>query len=78
MAASEAEANTLKRAFADLSANEFRGSLSHLKDAAEHLTAGNFADSIRESIHAVESAARALEPSENINKISKNQIWWAV
>src|ERR1700686_4042791 len=35
----------------------------HLRSAATELSAGNFSDSIRESIHAVESVARTLEPS---------------
>jgi hypothetical protein len=51
---------TLKRAFADLAATEFHGARAHLRNAAEELTTGRYADSIRESIHAVESVARTL------------------
>jgi hypothetical protein len=57
---SDAELETLKRAFADLAATEFHGARAHLRNAAEELTTGRYADSIRESIHAVESVARTL------------------
>jgi hypothetical protein len=59
---SEAELETLKRAFADLAAGEFHGARAHLRKAAEELTAGQYADSIRESIHSVEATARVLAP----------------
>jgi hypothetical protein len=51
---SEAERGTIQRAFADLKATEFNGARAHLRKAASELTAGNYADSVRESIHAVE------------------------
>jgi hypothetical protein len=57
---SDAELETLKKAFADLAAAEFHGARAHLRKAAEELTAGRYPDSIRESIHAVESVARTL------------------
>jgi hypothetical protein len=66
--ASEAEWDTLKRAFADLATTEFRGARTHLKNAAVELTAGRTADSIRESIHAVESVVRVLEPDGNFSR----------
>jgi hypothetical protein len=59
---SDAELETLKRAFADLATSEFQGARAHLQNAAEELTAGRYADSIRESIHSVEATARVLEP----------------
>ena len=59
---SDAERETLQRAFADVAASEFRGARAHLRDAGSELTAGNYGPSIRESIHAVEAVARALEP----------------
>jgi hypothetical protein len=62
---SGAERETLARAFADVAASEFHGARSHLRNAGSELTAGNYADSIRESIQAVESVARVLEPSAN-------------
>lgn len=54
------DAATLNEAFTDLATMEFEGARAHLRKAAENLTAGNAADSIRESIHAVESVARVI------------------
>jgi hypothetical protein len=65
---SEAEHASLERAFADLAATEFHGARTHLRNAAEFLTAGKWPDSIRESIHAVESIAEVLEPSGEFSK----------
>jgi hypothetical protein len=74
--ASDAERVVLEQAFADLTATEFRGARGHLNTAGSELTAGNYADSIRESIHAVESVARTLEPSgmlsEALSKLEKS------
>jgi len=60
---SDAERETLVRAFADVGASEFHGARKHLRNAGSELTAGDCPASIRESIHAVESVARVLEPS---------------
>ncbi len=65
---SEAERETLDRAFADLAASEFRGARTHLHTAGSELTAGNYTSSIRESIHAVESVARTLAPSGKLGE----------
>jgi hypothetical protein len=65
---SEAEFETIKRAFADLAASEFHGARAHLKNATTELTAGKFPGSVRESIHAVESVAKVLEPSGDFSK----------
>lgn len=65
---SGAEQETIKRAFSDLRSAEFHGARDHLSKAANELTAGNFAGSIRESIHAVESVARTLEPDGKLSK----------
>jgi hypothetical protein len=62
---SDAERETLARAFADVAASEFHGARSHLRNAGSELTAGNYPGSIRESIQAVESVARVLEPTAN-------------
>lgn len=59
---SDAERDTLARAFADVASSEFHGARTHLRNAGSELTAGNYPESIRESIHAVESVARVLEP----------------
>jgi hypothetical protein len=60
---SEAERDTLARAFADVAASEFHGARVHLRKAGSELTAGNYGPSIRESISAVEAVALVLEPS---------------
>jgi hypothetical protein len=60
---SDAERETLARAFADVAASEFHGARAHLRNAGSELTAGNYGPSIRESIYAVEAVARALEPA---------------
>ncbi|QIG91834.2 AbiJ-NTD4 domain-containing protein [Bradyrhizobium sp. 6(2017)] len=63
---SDTEHATIEKSFADLAATQFNGARKHLRDAASQLTAGNYADSVRESIHAVEAVARTLEPSANV------------
>jgi hypothetical protein len=65
---SDAEAVILEKAFSDLKASGLAGAREHLKSASAELSAGNFADSIRESIHAVESIVRTLEPSGDFSK----------
>jgi hypothetical protein len=62
------EVDTLGRAFADLAASEFHGARKHLRSAAEQLNAAHNADSIRESIHAVESIISVLEPKGDFAK----------
>jgi hypothetical protein len=62
---SDAEATTVQQAFLELSAEKFTGAKTHLSKAASHLTTGDFADSIRESIHAVDAVARKLAPNAN-------------
>jgi len=66
--ASEAELATLRQGFADLESVEFNGAKAHLRSAGEELSVGRFAASIRESIHAVESVARVLEPTGDFSK----------
>jgi hypothetical protein len=64
--ASDAEHKTIVKAFADLEANQFNGARAHLRNAASHLTAGDYADSVRESIHAVEAVGKTLDPSADV------------
>jgi len=59
---SDAETEIIQRAFVDVSTAEFGGARTHLRNSASELTQGEFAASIRESIHAVESVARSLVP----------------
>jgi hypothetical protein len=65
---SQAEGDTVQRAFADLCATEFHGARSHLRAAGSYLTAGEYASSVRESIHSVESVARTLAPSGKLGE----------
>ena len=74
--ADEAERQTLNCAFADLAASEFHGARAHLQNAAQLLTAGKSADSIRESGHAVEAVARMITGAgslgDALNELQKN------
>jgi hypothetical protein len=66
---SDEEAATIERAFADLKGTAgLAGGRQHLKLAAEELSAGHFADGVRESVHAVESVVRVLEPNGDFSK----------
>jgi|GEM_PF-634923 len=60
--ASEVESAAIEHAFADLAEHELNGARIHLRNAAERVNAGDFAGSVRESIHAVEAVARLLDP----------------
>ena len=60
--ATEQEGDAIKHAFAILSEAGLDAARSHLLQAAELLNSGKYEDSVRESIHAVESVARKLDP----------------
>jgi hypothetical protein len=64
--ASDAEHASIVKAFADLAATQFNGAQAHLGNAASHLTAGAYADSVRESIHAVEAVCTTLDPTADV------------
>lgn len=61
-AATPEEGRALLDAIRTLREAGLDGSASHLRKASEHLNAGDWAGSVRESIHAVESVARQLAP----------------
>jgi hypothetical protein len=65
---SDQEAATVGKALADLNSAGLAGGREHLKMAAAELSAGHFADSVRESIHAVEAVVRVLEPEGDFSK----------
>ena len=71
------DAKVVNTALADLALAEFNGARAHLQASARHLTAGESADSIRESMHAVESVARVLSDSKSLSgalqKLKKSQ-----
>ncbi len=60
--ASDEEGRVLATAFEILRGGRFPGARAHLAEAAQQLKAGNSAASVRESISAVESVAKVLEP----------------
>jgi hypothetical protein len=67
------EGEAISRAFADLASAEYGGSRAHLRKAGELLTSGLWADSVRESVHAVESivvsssgTAKTLQDALNV------------
>lgn len=61
--ASEEEGQAIESAVAELSDHGMVGAREHIIKASQCINNGQWADSIRESIHAVEAAARMLEPS---------------
>jgi hypothetical protein len=66
--ASLEEEATLRQAVAALAPSQFSGARTHLKNAASNLTQGDYAASVRESISAVESVARVMEPTGDLSK----------
>lgn len=59
-----------RQAIEALQETNMDGAAAHLRQAAEHLNAGQFADSIADSIHAVGSVARLIAPGDS-NTLSK-------
>lgn len=53
-------ANTINNAISDSNDRTLAGSRKHLRNAASELNSGNWSDSIRESIHAVESTCKFI------------------
>lgn len=70
--ASEEERKTLIDAFSDLGDGEFKGARTHLRQAVLALSEGRYADSARDSIHAVEAVARILAPTEKLSDALTN------
>jgi hypothetical protein len=62
------EAKAVAQAFADLQSSGLTGAREHLRKASSEPTAGHFAPSERESIQAVESVVRVLEPDGDFSK----------
>lgn len=63
--ASKEAAENLDRAFEILTEHNQRGAKKHLLDAAARLSEGDFAGSVRESIHAVEAVVRSTTGKTN-------------
>lgn len=66
--ASEQEGQAITGAIQALNRPGLGGARTHLLKAGSLLTAGQFADSVRESIHAVESVARTLTNEASLQK----------
>jgi len=65
--ASEIEGRTIQRALDTLASAGLGGARAHLKAAGQQVTIGEYADSIRESITAVESVARGITDSGKLS-----------
>ena len=61
-AATQAEGKDILRAAAELNDAGLAPSVRHLRKASDCISQGDYAGSVRESIHAVESAARHFDP----------------
>ena len=57
-----AEGNTVVDSMRTLRRAGLAGSATHLRNASERINGGDWAGSVRESVHAVESVARQLDP----------------
>ena len=62
-AATSQEGATLRTALTDLAQKEYGGARSHITESASLLSVGDWAGSVREAIHAVESVAKVIEPN---------------
>ena len=62
---SKEQGEAVQQALETLREGGMEGATTHLRDAAGHINASQFADSISDSIHAVESAARVLSPKDS-------------
>ena len=62
-AATEEEGEAVLRATAELSNAGLAGAVSHLRQASENINQGDHAGAVRESIHAVESTVRLIDPN---------------
>ena len=61
----EAQGKATRKAIKTIRDGGMEGAATHLRDAAAHINAQQFADSISDSIHAVESVARRIDPKSN-------------
>lgn len=65
--ASEEEGASVKSAVEGLAVPALTGGRTHLLKAGSELTSGNYADSVREAIHAVESVARSITGKSSLS-----------
>ncbi len=55
----------VKRSLGNINESKLTGAKQHLRNSSQELNNNNFPDSIRESIHAVEAAARQIAPNDS-------------
>ena len=60
--ASKEQGEATQEAIKIIHESKFGGAAAHLRQATEHINAQQYADSIADSIHAVESVARVIDP----------------
>lgn len=60
--ASKEQGEAITQAIKTIREGGMDGAATHLRQAVEHINAGQYADSIADSIHAVESVARTIDP----------------
>ena len=58
----QAQGEATREAIKTISEGGMAGAETHLRQAAKHINARRFADAVRDSIHAVESVARQIDP----------------
>ena len=61
-AVTQEEGNALLESLRTLRKGGLSSAASHLREASEHINQGDWAGSVKESIHAVESVARTIDP----------------
>ena len=62
---SQEQGDATQNAIEALREGNMDGASTHLRHAAEHINAQQYADSIADSIHAVESVARVIDPKSS-------------
>ena len=62
---SRAQGEATREAIKTIRDGGMKGAETHLRQAAEHINAQRFAESIKDSIHAVESVARRIDPDSS-------------
>lgn len=62
---SKEQGEATQRAIETIRESGMEGAATHLHQATEHINARQYADSVADSIHAVESVARRIDPKAN-------------
>ena len=70
----EAQGEATQESIKTIRDGGMEGAATHLRDAAAHINARQFADSISDSIHAVESVARRIDPKSKTLRPALNSL----